>query len=183
MKKCKKCNQEKSEEQFTISNLSKDGLQLYCKECRTNYYHEHKEKMNLSSKKFYENNLIYVRKKMVENITDKLKSDPLYKAKHYLYMRVRQYYKQAQNPRSFTKSGCDIENILGCDKQEFKTYIENQFNNQMSFENYNKYWELDHIIPLAKATNIEELKLLFHYTNYRPLRKDLNRKRNRFLGV
>ena len=38
----------------------------------------------------------------------------------------------------------------------------------MTWENKG-VWETDHIIPLASAETIEELYVLFHYTNIQPL--------------
>ena len=68
------------------------------------------------------------------------------------------------------------ENILGCTYQEFFTHIESQFLNGMSWENRSK-WEIDHIIPLAKAKTEEEILRLNHHTNLRPLWTSDNRKK------
>jgi len=59
---------------------------------------------------------------------------------------------------------------LGCTIQEFKSHIEKQFVEGMSWDNYGK-WQLDHIFPLSKVdlTNREELLKVCHYTNYQPL--------------
>ena len=52
----------------------------------------------------------------------------------------------------------------------------------MSWDNYGKYngelnfgWDLDHIIPLSSANNIDELIKLNHYTNFQPLCSRVNR--------
>jgi hypothetical protein len=56
---------------------------------------------------------------------------------------------------------------------EFKEYIEKQFTEGMSWNNYgNKIetdWSIDHIIPISSATTLDEVKKLNHYTNLRPL--------------
>jgi hypothetical protein len=60
--------------------------------------------------------------------------------------------------------------ILGCSYEEFKTYIEVQFQYGMSWENYGS-WEYDHIIPISSANTEDEIILLNHHTNFQPLWK------------
>ena len=67
-------------------------------------------------------------------------------------------------------------NILGCSFEEFKIYIENQFehwmdwsNNGINTGNYNENWQYDHIIPISSAKTEEEVIKLNHYTNFQPL--------------
>ena len=56
----------------------------------------------------------------------------------------------------------------------------------MSLENYGsckeknctRYWELDHIYPVSKATSEEHLIQLNHYTNFRPLWFEDNRSKH-----
>jgi hypothetical protein len=76
------------------------------------------------------------------------------------------------------KSGSAIE-LLGCSIEEFKTYLEGLFQADMSWDNYGKYWEVDHIIPLSRVdlTNVDVLKLVCHYTNLQPLTKLENIKK------
>jgi len=59
---------------------------------------------------------------------------------------------------------------LGCTFNEYSKYLENQFDENMSWENYGEYWEIDHIIPLSKGGS-------FHYTNTQPLIVEENRKK------
>jgi len=60
--------------------------------------------------------------------------------------------------------------LLGCSIQELKNYIEKQFLNGMSWENWGQFgWHLDHIKPLSSAKNLEEMYSLCHYTNLQPL--------------
>lgn len=75
--------------------------------------------------------------------------------------------------------------ILGCSLKEFQQYIENKFENWMTWENYgnpsdgllekSKTWDLDHIIPLSSAKSREDVLKLSHYSNYQPLCSYINR--------
>ncbi|MCI4437669.1 MAG: hypothetical protein JHC33_12755, partial [Ignisphaera sp.] len=61
--------------------------------------------------------------------------------------------------------------LLGCDVSFLKLYIESKFLPTMTWENYGKYWHIDHIIPCASfdLSIEEEQKKCFHYTNLQPL--------------
>ena len=66
-------------------------------------------------------------------------------------------------------------------RTDLKDYIEHQFVLGMNWENYCDEWEIDHIAPasLFDLTNIEDMKLCYHYLNLMPLwRKDNVTKAN-----
>ena len=65
--------------------------------------------------------------------------------------------------------------ILGCDFNAFSEYIYSMFDDNMTWDNYGIYWEIDHIIPISSANTIEDLIRLNHYSNLRPLKKEDNR--------
>ena len=68
------------------------------------------------------------------------------------------------------KSESTIE-LLGCNMEHFLQYLQKQFDDNMTFENYGDYWHLDHIKPCASfdLKNQEQQKKCFHYTNLQPL--------------
>lgn len=83
------------------------------------------------------------------------------------------------------KSGSAVED-LGCSIPEFRLYIENQFEEGMSWDNYGEVWELDHVIPLNQfdLSNRMELLEACNWLNIRPLSCEDNRSRPRqILGV
>ena len=64
------------------------------------------------------------------------------------------------------------ENLIGISIKELKTYLESQFKEGMTWENYGFYgWHIDHIKPLSSfdLNNPEEQKKAFHFTNLQPL--------------
>ena len=65
--------------------------------------------------------------------------------------------------------------ILGCDIKFFKEYLEVRFTDDMNWSNYGVVWDIDHIIPLATATNEYDIIRLNHYTNLQPLDSYVNR--------
>ena len=73
-------------------------------------------------------------------------------------------------------------NLLGCSIEEYKLFLEKQFDKNMSWDNYGTYWDIDHIKPCAAfdLTSLEEQKQCFHYSNTQPLSKKENQIKNRF---
>ncbi|MEA5457753.1 hypothetical protein VB796_01810 [Arcicella sp. LKC2W] len=60
-------------------------------------------------------------------------------------------------------------------RTDFREYLEHQFLEGMTWDNYCSAWEIDHIIPVGEfdMTNEDDLKLCWHYLNLMPLiRKD-----------
>jgi len=93
----------------------------------------------------------------------KTKSDNLYKFKR----NIRALIRNSFNNKSLSKDTKTCQ-ILGCSFEEFKTHIERQFHKGMSWENRNE-WHIDHIVPVSSAKTEEEIILLNHFTNLRPL--------------
>jgi len=82
-------------------------------------------------------------------------------------LRVRLY--EAIN-RNF-KSGSAVDD-LGCTIQELKVYLENQFQEGMTWDNWTTDgWHIDHKKPLSKfnLTDREQFLKACHYTNLQPL--------------
>lgn len=80
--------------------------------------------------------------------------------------------------------GCGLTNRslsnLGCDIPFYINYVENQFTNEMTWDNYGNIWVIDHIVPF-NWNNPTEQDLIgrCHYTNTQPLLKLENEtKRN-----
>jgi hypothetical protein len=62
--------------------------------------------------------------------------------------------------------------LLGCSAQFLRQYIEDQFLEGMTWDNYGTYgWHVDHITPCSSfdLTDIKQQKICFHYTNLQPL--------------
>ena len=70
-------------------------------------------------------------------------------------------------------------NIIGLNSHDLSCYIKSLFENGMTWKNRGTWkgkwnpkkpkWHLEHIIPLDAANTLEEAKILWHYTNLRPM--------------
>jgi hypothetical protein len=70
--------------------------------------------------------------------------------------------------------------ILGCNKDFLIKWLEYRFDNNMTWENYGIYWDIDHIIPISNFdfSDEKQIKICFHWTNLQPLNKKINQSKS-----
>jgi hypothetical protein len=91
------------------------------------------------------------------------RTNPLYRLRSNVGTLIANVLSN-QGYRKSSKSA----SILGCTFEEFEHHIESSFTLGMSWNNRTE-WHIDHIVPVAFAENEQELLMLNHYTNLRPL--------------
>ena len=90
--------------------------------------------------------------------------------------------------RNMNKNGSAIKN-LGCSIEFLKKHLEQKFyiniktEKCMTWNNYGKEWEIDHIIPLSTfdLTDENQFYRSVHYTNLQPLWKKDNKEKSNSL--
>ena len=103
--------------------------------------------------------------------------DPLVKLVDILRCRINTAFRL----RDYKKTSKTCK-LLGADFKTVSRHVEQQFTKGMSWELVGPEIHIDHIIPLASATNEEELIKLCHYTNLQPLWAEENlKKRDKIL--
>lgn len=130
---------------------NKDRMRQWRKEHRK----KNPEKVKISKKRYYENH-----KKMISLQGEEWQEE--YKAKHRL--QRRNYYNEvlkhrpqhmlSKNMRRSIGDGlCGRKNrrtwysLVGYTLEDLKKHLEKQFDENMSWDNYGKYWHVDHIRP------------------------------------
>ena len=192
---CSKCKEEKIVDYFYKDKKRKDGLRSWCKKCcliesynyenrnpnvvkqkTLKYRKNNQDKVKLSDKKWREKNVDYNNERMKiwrnnnknhikEYKKNKYNNDFLYKLTENVRSRINTFL----NKKNITKKNKTFD-IVGCDQEFLKEYIEKQFKDGMNWDNYGLYgWHVDHIVPLSSAKNEEEIYKLCHYTNLQPL--------------
>jgi hypothetical protein len=133
------------------------------KENDKKYYLKNKEILLAKHKEYLLKNKESLNKKVLIYEKERRKKDYLFKLTGNLRNRIYKAFKNnnySKNNKTFLLLGEDIVFI--------KTFIENKFLTNMTWDNYGK-WHIDHIIPLSSAKTEEELNKLCHYTNLQPL--------------
>lgn len=150
-KRCIKCKEIKDINEYQLRNDTKK-YRNQCMRCRQDKLNEYK-RTNVDYKKKY--NL----QRKTRRETDE---------QYYLTEKLRNRLRGALKRDNATKCETTKE-LLGCDIQFFKKYIEDKFVDGMDWENKN--FHIDHIIPCSSfdLTKDENQKICFHYTNLQPL--------------
>ena len=135
--------------QYNIDNQGKR------KENNAKYYHQNKERLNKDHKLYMKKRRKEILFKLVERIRGRI-----------YHAIIDKYPLTNKMVVSYTND------LLGCSKKEIRNYLENKFQEGMSWDNYGRYgWHIDHIKPCSSfdLSELEEQKKCFHYTNLQPL--------------
>jgi len=174
MKKCFKCK-----ELFPISDFPKDctkklGVKSYCFPCNRKIVNKstrgrveqrkienkiNQKQIKEYSSKYQKSNLEYFRDYAREYL-----KVPKRRLIHNTRVRI---YKALKNNLKTSSS----TELLGCSIEEYKEYIENQFDDKMNWDNYGSYWEIDHTIPINKGGS-------FNHKNTTPMVVKENREKS-----
>ena len=97
------------------------------------------------------------------------------KLRHLIACRIKDAIR-----KQFGKKAYKTIELLGCSVEYARQYIENQFNNGMTWENHGTFWEIDHILPIDcfDLTDQEQQKKAFNYLNLQPLTWQENRRKS-----
>jgi len=180
LKQCPKCSEPKPFSEFSKDKSRKDELQCLCKEHDREYrdknkkeiakkdkerYIKNKEKIAKRHKKYYINNKEKINKQKRRYQQNKRKTNINFRIKASLRTRISHALKGKYKslPTMF---------LIGCDTDYLMYYIQNQFAEGMTWNNYGIYgWHIDHIKPCTKfdlSRKSEQFKC-FHYSNLQPL--------------
>ena len=126
------------------------------------YRENNSDNLSLKKSQYAKKNRAKINAKASIYVKYRCDTDPLYKLTKNTRKMVSRYMLGEKSKRT--------QEIVGCTFEELKTYIESQFTEGMSWDNYGiDGWHVDHIKPLAVANSQEEIISLNHYTNLQPL--------------
>lgn len=152
MKTCTRCK-----EQFPIEQMRR----AYCFECKKIVEVKNNPLRKKWNKENKDKNKIYASK-----YTTNQKQDPL---------RVLQWNCNIGINRALRVgwyNNKQLKEWVGLEAKQLKLYIESLWLDGMSWDNYGRKigcWNIDHIIPPSSVKTREEIIMLQHYTNLRPL--------------
>jgi len=172
---CTKCHIEKLLSEFDKDLRHKNKCQSQCKICFKLYRENNKEKRIILWKNWFIKNKNKRLKYQRNYVKNRRKDDENFRISQNLRNRLNKVLKRINKSQSTLQ-------LLGCDIEYLKSYLESQFIKNMTWSNYGK-WEIDHIIPCSffNLVNPIHQKLCFHYINLQPLwKKDNQIKKNNF---
>lgn len=177
---CTDCNIEKDIDQYRkikekrTKNIS-EYLCSKCKDCEkkrslSNYY-KNKEKYDNYSKIYKQENKDKINETR-RKYTNKKMENPYERLKRNLKTLLCIKLKNNKSKKSLFYLGENVENI--------KKWIEFNWKDDMTWENYGKYWEIDHSLPVKcfDMKNDEDVKICFSWMNLIPLEKSINLKKS-----
>ena len=164
-----KCNEyKKNNKDKVLANhkeyyeANKDDISEYYK----NHYKDNKDTYMENNRKWRSNNKEAIRKKENErlhnNISLRLKKS----------CRTRIWYALKRVGPTKRRS----LKLIDCDIDFLKAWLQSNFKEGMTFDNYGSYWHVDHVIPcsLFNLTIDDEINHCFKWTNLQPLEASLN---------
>jgi hypothetical protein len=115
--------------------------------------------------------------KMRENLPE-TRSQKIFKAKRRWQIALRRYVLMDH-------ASAEYAPYFALDVNTLRQWFETQFDRGMSWDNFGKSWQFDHIIPLAyfDFDDESELKLCWNFTNLRVEPIQLNKARGNRVDV
>lgn len=198
-KKCSCCKEIKSIlGNFYSDKSRKDGLNKICNDCskvkQQRWAKTHKELKN----SLYRNWYIENKEKKIQQVTV-YRSNPQAKHIRNIRNRVRRNddirfkissllsskFSSALKDRKVNSEHCFSN--LSYSVGELISHLEHKFKEGMTWQNYGKYWHIDHIKPVSwfkyTSPDDKEFKMCWALSNLQPLEKHANlSKQNRYEG-
>lgn len=202
MKVCTKCQVEQTLDNFsTAKNVCKPCRNAAAREYRLKhaetlrekdkrYYNENRDERIAKNKEYRAQNrdLICENKRAYYNVNkeaiasyhagrkaernaqkrERRLQDAFFGIVEAMKVRIHRVLNDTKGSRSW--------DYIGCDRSSLRTWLEFQFDENMSWDNYASYWQIDHVIPITKfdLSNIDNANICFHWSNVRPLEKTRN---------
>lgn len=152
------------------------------------WHHRNKERANANSRAYYQRT--------------KIKGIPSYRWRNenreeYLATQARYRKKRRKNPGNKlrdnissgihhslqgNKGGKKWQSLVNYSLEDLRSHLERQFVQKMSWDNYGRSWEVDHIVPLHlfsyETADDPEFKAAWALSNLRPLWWVRNRRKS-----
>lgn len=176
-------NDEERRKRREYRENNREKINKWKREYRNKFPEKHREldkKWHTSEKgiscikKYKKENHEKIKKATREYHKKRRSSDTKYKLITNLRTRINQAIKNNY------KSGKTTE-LIGCNIEELKKHIEQQFKQGMSWDNWSPDgWHIDHIMPCSSfdLTKEAEQKKCFHWSNLQPLWAEENYKKH-----
>ncbi len=176
-----RCNVEKERRQNNLEKYKQKDKEYHLlnkseRNARSREYtSKNREELNAKARERYQKNKEKVReyhqeRKVIRNQVKKerLLNNPSSRIKERLVARMSELLKGKRRHR--------ISKLTNCSSNELCLWLESQFHNDMDWNNYGKYWHIDHVVPVSffDLEHLVQQEMCFHWFNLRPLQASLN---------
>ena len=159
MKKCNKCENEKSLSEFHKDKYSKDGVDHRCKQCRADYFQNNKETYKKRTAKWKEDNIDKWREQ--DSLRQKRRRKEKPHLRRWAVLLERTLKSSNKNKSSNTQS------LLKYSAEDLKQHLNNL---GMDWEKH----DIDHKIPITWFTPDTPPHIVNDLRNLQPLDRDIN---------
>lgn len=130
----------------------------------------HREDVSEYNREYNIANRETIRIRQTKRLRERRKNDVRYKMSVVLRNRLRKFYT-GERPQTMK--------LVGLSMEKFVEWIAFNFSPDMSWENHGTVWHIDHLVPCSwfDLTRLKERKICFHWTNMRPLKAEINLRR------
>jgi hypothetical protein len=155
------CRDYKARNRELISNYNKK------------YKLENKVLISAYNQYYHQENKDVIQKRHGINLRERKKTDIGFKLSCNYRNRINKLYKKHNPTLSSVK-------LIDCSVPFLKNWLQSNFKEGMTLENYGSYWHVDHVIPcsLFDMTNEIDVKNCFRWTNLQPLEALVNISKN-----
>lgn len=183
-RRCSRCGEIKpaTKEYFHVRNDKPSGLTYHCKTCHKDARRSwrlknkslHEERSRAEKREYYARN----KKKILEKKRQNRLSNPQKFAEARRQKYLNPFERVAVNisrrvnrVMRGTKAQKSWRDLVGYGSTELIRHLEIQFSRGMTWENYGKYWHVDHIVPVSSfdKTDPDWVRNCWTLSNLRPL--------------
>jgi hypothetical protein len=172
-KTCRTCEETKPIAEYRYQKDYKKGEYTTSSKCKACF----SEQVKANKKRYYQTNKEHhakynadpeIKARRNQRLKERKKTDPHYRINESLKVRIHEILQGYKNCRSSA--------LLDCTRDHLHKWLELNFDDSMTWDNFGAHWHIDHVIPVSffDNTNKDQQRLCFHWSNLRPLRKDLN---------
>lgn len=197
-KKCYGCQKIKSLDDFCKDKLGIGGYKNQCRDCqkvqRSIYSAKNKDKEKAYNKLYKDTHKEEGKKYSKQWISDNPDKVAKRRRRYYLEnmkkpkFRIEQAIVGAIKKRIiYHRASGNLKDRLGYSAEELVAHLESKFKPEMNWNNYGKYWHIDHIKPKSwfkyETEDDPEFKSCWAISNLQPLEATINMsKQNRYEG-
>jgi hypothetical protein len=150
------------------------------------YYKKNRELILAKAKKYYIENYEYARKKSKDYSKKNLWRLRLKRANNSQIRLDLNFSLSVYKALKGKKSGRHWELLVDYSLNDLTKHLENQFDSKMNWENYGRFWHIDHIIPKSyfkyEYPEDREFKQCWSLANLQPLEATENLRKHTSLN-